>query len=168
MNDSESFAPSQKDLERFWSRVLGEPGNACWEWQGGRTSSGYGRFAWKVKGKQFSQGPHRVSYRLHCGPIPEGLCVCHSCNNKICVNPAHLYLATLTENLQHARDAGLCIPPNNQGEHNPHSKLTQEDVIALRELWRSGIPRAEIADQFNISPRHAARIARYESWKHVP
>lgn len=80
----------------FWDRV--DKSGQCWEWTGGRNiEGGYGQF-WK-DGRH--QKAHRVSYEMHVGPIPAEMVVDHVCMNKVCVNPAHLRLATVKQNNEH-------------------------------------------------------------------
>jgi len=80
--------------ERFWEKVdIGEE-NECWEWMASKNRAGYGKFrlndrTWRA---------HRVAWMLTHGPIPEGLCVCHSCDHPRCCNPAHLWLGSVAEN----------------------------------------------------------------------
>src|SRR5687767_9041671 len=111
-------APSRlmKSVERHDS--------GCWIWTGARINSGYGRIV--VNGKQTST--HRYSYTLYNGPIPEGLCVCHTCDTPACVNPAHLFVGTFRDNKLDSVHKGR----HAKGETNGNAKLTREDAEEIR------------------------------------
>lgn len=84
------------DIVRFERYYVPEPNCGCWLWTGGLQSSGYGHFITYDKSERSA---HRFSYKTYVGPIPEGLTIDHKCNVKICVNPEHLQVMTLSNNV---------------------------------------------------------------------
>lgn len=85
--------------ERFWAKVSPEPNTGCWLWTGARNNHGYGVMSAGGDGERHA---HRIAWILERGPIPDGLCVLHTCNGGSgghgCVNPAHAYLGTKKQN----------------------------------------------------------------------
>lgn len=87
---------------RFHDYIRARHDSGCWEWTGHRSSVGYGCL--KVFGSM--KDAHRFAYELYKGPIPDGLHVLHSCDNKLCVNPSHLSLGTHADNMRQAAERG--------------------------------------------------------------
>ena len=89
--------PKEDPIPRFWRKVEKLGPKDCWTWTAGRFKRGYGAFAYDGKQPGYA---HRFSYELHYGPIPDGMVVMHTCDNRQCVNPRHLRLASQGDNIR--------------------------------------------------------------------
>lgn len=149
------------DPEReFWDRVVrSKHPQACWIWSGYVTPAGYGR----LKHHRKCTAAHRFSYELANGPIPENMCVCHHCDNRRCVRPAHLFLGTNTDNHADMVRKGR----HTKGETNGTSKLSDEDVRCMRTIARLGVSCAELGRIFGVHKNAAALAIRGRNWAHV-
>lgn len=145
-----------KTLEsRFLSKV--RINNTCWEWIGAKLRGGYGNI--NIDGHTFQA--HRVSYFIYNGEIPDGMIVCHSCDNPSCVNPKHLFLGTHKINTQDKISKGRC--PIGESI----SKLKECEVLEIRRYAALHIPRRLIAKMFGIGPTNVTNIVNRKIWKHI-
>ncbi len=156
--------------ERFWAKVRPEP-DGCWEWAGSLVK-GYGRFG-LPNGKQgYIVYAHRFSWELHYGPIPDGMCVLHNCQNRgqprdnpRCVRPDHLFLGTQQENQADKIAKGMQV----KGESVKHSKLTEAQVLAIRSEFTTKRGCAGLlAKKYGVGRRQISRIVHRQRWNHVP
>ena len=142
--------------ERLLSRVVKT--ESCWLWQGPpRKRNGYGGI--QVNGK--SVLVHRLSYSLFVGPLLPGECVLHSCDNDLCINPAHLFIGDREDN---NRDRAT-KKRSATGERVASSKLTTDDVRRIR--LSEGFSVTELSRQFHVYPQTISKILSRETWKHT-
>ena len=148
--------------ERFWSKV--KKTKSCWLWTASKYGNGYGHIRAGAPVRKHLLA-HRVSWEIHNGPVPAGMCVCHKCDIRDCVNPRHLFLASQQENIiDAARKGRLKSHGQHKGELNGSAKLTAVDVAKIRSL---SIPQIEIARLFGINQTHVSRIKARQNWRHV-
>jgi HNH endonuclease len=148
----------------FWEKVDRSGGNdACWIWTRAVDMNGYG--ALKVWGKKVNA--HRYSYELAYGRVPEDKIVCHRCNERLCVNPQHLYAGTYKDNAKDMIAAGTYRaeqPPRRPGESNGQSILTEGQVLEIyRRAW-DGEKQTQIAAEYGIDKRTVTDIKYGRSW----
>lgn len=136
-------------MERFWNKV--DKSKDCWEWTASKRL-GYGIF--KINKKSF--GAHRLSYEMKNGKIPNGLHVCHKCDNRSCVNPDHLFLGTHSDNMKDSYSKGRLLVPTTSRfrlRHIPANGLiSRERAYEIRELIKvKDCSLKELASKIGIS-----------------
>lgn len=135
------------DVRRFWTRVDTAGPGGCWLWTGARFATGYG--ATRFDGKM--QRAHRVSWLVHNSDVPGDLLVCHKCDVRTCVNPAHLFLGTHKDN---ARDMAA------KGRHVGNRQLSDEQVRRIHEMRASGMTFVDIAPHFGVTRQAIGLVCR--------
>jgi len=145
--------------ERFWEKVDRGDDDECWIWTGA-TGAGYGHTT--IDGEKI--GAHRASLKLD-GRDPGDKLALHTCDNKLCVNPEHLYIGDYEDNMEDAIERGQYEPW--EGESHPNSKLTEDDVRKIRERRSNGDTLKEIADDYPVSVSAINLIDKGENWSDV-
>jgi hypothetical protein len=146
---------------RFWSKVDRSDPHGCWPWMASVNKKGYGQFM--NSDTRRPQRANRVAYELMCGPIPDGMMVCHRCDNPRCCNPAHLFLGTAFENTNDMVLKGRAKGARGAKHHS--TKLTAEDVHQIRAAVGD---HKDIAAKFNISRSYVWNIKAGRKWAHLP
>ncbi len=126
--------------ERFWDKVDKNGPNGCWEWTGSVSSTGYGQLAIYRKPVK----AHRMSVILD-GRDPTGMLVCHTCDNRTCVNPDHLFIGTFKDNHADMMKKQRHVFPKNTA--NPR-KLTDDQV---REIRASQLTQRQLAAKYDVT-----------------
>lgn len=151
-------------VETFKAMLAHTP-SGCLEWTGhavksnGRDTHRYGRF--KIGGRTVLA--HRFAFELEHGAVPVGMCVCHRCDNPLCCNPAHLFLATHAQNMADMAAKGRASRhsvPKPTGEKSPTAKLTDAQVSEIRARRQAGESTTTIAAAYGVHHSHISRLAR--------
>lgn len=153
----------RKDIrDRFLEKVDVEgpvtriPLSRCHVWTACKRH-GYGLF------RAFGRGilAHRMAFELFVAPVPNGLCVCHHCDNPGCVNPSHLFLGTHAENMRDRDEKGRASGGSNKGEKHHLAKLSDEQVRTVRDRFsKGGVTQRELAVEYGVSREHIGQLVR--------
>jgi len=149
-------------IQSQWLRHLQRVGE-CWVSDGKRWRGGYVRLLRDFGDRWIFIGVHKLSFLWFRGPVPEGLQVCHTCDNPPCCNPYHLFLGTDEENKKD------CYRKNRLafGERHGMSVLTEEKVQRIRQRFISGgrNTKGRLAKEFGVSRRTIQMVVERKSWK---
>ena len=137
--------------DRFWSKV--HKADGCWVWTANRSQggTGYGQFWDDGRLRQ----SHRLAWEEANGPIPEDGHILHTCDNKACVNPDHLFLGGRSANGKDMRDKGRLY----------NAKLDWSDVVNIRRMAAAGSTSPQLAKKFCVSDAHIRKVVGGREWK---
>lgn len=150
-----SVASKEEKLSRlktFFDKYVIRESFGCWKWNG-PLLDGRGKLMYEGKAIQ----AHRASWLLHRGEIPKNMYVCHTCDNKICTNPDHLFLGTPSDNT---------IDMVKKGRFH-RAKLNCEKVKEIKKMLANDIKSSEIAKLFKVKPMLISDIKLNKTWRHV-
>lgn len=166
-----AYRDSRSLSDRFWAKVV--KFDSCWIWRG-IWSNHYGHI--KLNGKDVAA--HRLSYELTNGPIPEGMFVCHTCDNRSCVRPDHLFLGTPRDNIQDASRKGR-LPTGERsyarlrpelvkrGITHYKARLTEGDVRHIRDRYAAGASQKALARTYRVTQANISAIVQGKTWRHL-
>lgn len=141
---------TKRTLAKF-SRPESDAG--CWLWVGSRTRDGYGLVVVQRSMRRVAHLAHRIAWEMHNGPIPDGACVCHRCDQPLCIRPDHLFLGTHTENMRDAAAKG-----RTHRQRKPRIPDTTRD--AVRRESEAGATAGQLVARHRIALVTVKRILR--------
>jgi len=152
--------------ESFWSKVDKRDPDDCWEWQASLDTRGYGNFGVPRNdgtGRYIMQRAHRRAWEFTNGPLlGSGQHLCHTCDNRKCVNPAHLFVGNPKTNMQDCAAKGRFN--DRKGENNPRAKVTEDIVRAVRA---ETLTLSKLMVKYKLPQTTVSDIRRRSTWKHV-
>ncbi len=157
--------PPYRPLEqRFWEKVS-KSDDGCWLWTGSHSDFGHGTINAGRSVKMLRA--HRVSWELHHGAVPDGLCVLHRCDVPGCVRPEHLFLGTKRDNTADMWAKGRHVaPPLKRGEDGARTKLSAQHVLEIRAA-RGLESNAALARRYGVADCTISAIHRRRLWAHL-
>ena len=158
---------SSHDIQSLQARLIGKikvGENSCWNWLGAKIWNGYGRLMFKSKARL----AHRLAYIAFVNEIPQGMLVCHHCDNRSCINPNHLFVGTSSDNAVDAYKKGRANDPTVRGEDHGMAKLSNEKAISIRSIYSKGMTTQRVlAKKFGVSESRIGLVITGKIWRSI-
>ena len=148
-------------IDRFTAKYEVDAKTGCWNWKGSIAGKGYG--AIRAPKTRLAIYAHRLSYMYYKGEIPDGMQVCHKCDNPGCVNPDHLFIGSSSDNHLDMKSKDRHL----YGERNKQHKLTEAEAESVFDMSDSGMSTYQIAAKLEICQMTAWRILNGHRWQHI-
>jgi hypothetical protein len=147
--------------DRLWRKSIPEPNSGCLLWLGAADRFGYGtiwdgKIRWKT---------HRLAFVLKRGPIPDGMHVCHHCDNPYCINPDHLFLGTPADNAADKVQKGRARGNPTAGERHSQARLTATAVLEIRRRYGAGESQRALASAYGVGKTTIQDIVSLKKWR---
>lgn len=154
----------QNKKEKFWDCVDIKSDDDCWEWKSAIGTGDYGSTHYKG----VSSSASRIAWQIVYGDIEsEDIFVCHTCDNPPCCNPKHLFLGTRQDNVDDMMKKGRYVNPHCLGESHGGHKLSDVDVVNIRNLRRLGQTYKKIAELMHVSSSCVRDVLKGKNWRHI-
>ncbi|MEK6591545.1 MAG: HNH endonuclease signature motif containing protein [Pseudomonadota bacterium] len=155
-------ALTERDRARFWSKV--EKTDGCWIWRGPRTQWNRGNFTISQHGQKRWLSSHRVAWEMaNERRVPDGLCVCHRCDNPPCVRPDHLFIGTHADNVADK----VAKRRHRWGSRVVGAKVTEADILEIFRKKKEGWGGRELRYMFGLTQGPLWCILNRRTWRHV-
>ena len=154
----------QKGQRRFMDSFKSEDEKTCWDWNGTKNNAGYPLFSYKGRMISATKTAYSLYYKRR---IPKGWVVSHTCDKVDCMNPDHLYITSRSDLTQELYKTGRMKPANQKGANNPNSKLTEDDVRAIRQKKVEGVTHSVLAEEYGVTKTTISQIYNRKLWAHV-
>ena len=150
---------------RLWAKVAKSDG--CWLWTGSLNNHGYGQiFRGDGPGETRLLMAHRAVWTLENGPIPEGMYLCHTCDNPACVRPSHMFLGKQIDNMRDCLGKGrMKFAPPRCGTANHNAKLTWESVRYIRREYALGVSIAVLSREIGVARSTLGAVVKGRCWR---
>ena len=156
--------PGRPAIEKIMAVTAKDESTGCWNYNGHVNAAGYGMYSLRQGSIKRQVQVHRMVWEHFNGPIPDGMCMLHECDNRRCCNPDHLRPGTHAENMTDAKNRNRM----KKGTDSNLAVFNEDEVMSIRRMYDDGVSVRSIAHKFLDSRWAIYQIGRRNTWKHLP